>query len=256
MSGGAWYLYGLVDRPRLSEALAAAPVEGLSGPVTAIRTAGASLVLAPCDGGPVAPKRRHMKAHLRVLEELMQFGTVLPFRFGHVSPDPDEVLRMIEAAQADVAENFGTVSGYHELGLRVEFDRAAALEASLEADPGLVRLRDRLNDRGGGSRMEQIELGRRVAETLDRRRTTAQRQLLGQLSPLARAHVLEVPEADSQVLKAAFLVAEGAEDDFAAAAETFARDCGFVPGAVPRIRLVGPVPPFSFVSLHLGAEAV
>ncbi len=256
MSGGTWYLYGLVDRPLLSEALERAPVEGLSGPVAAIRTAGASLVLAPCDGGSVAPKRRHMKAHLRVLEELMKFGTVLPFRFGHVSPDPDEVLRMIEAAQEDVAENFGTVAGYHELGLRVEFDRADALEATLEADPGLARMRDRLNERGGGGRMEQIELGRRVAEALDRRRTAAQRQLLGELAKLARAHVLEVPEEDSQVLKAAFLVAEGAEDGFATAAEAAARDCGFAPGATPRVRLVGPVPPFSFVSLHLGAEAV
>ena len=255
MTATAWYLYGLVDRPALAEVLAGSPVEGLSGPIHAIEAGGLSLALAPCEPGPVPPKRRHMKAHLRVLEQLMGFGTVLPFRFGHVSRDPGEVTRLIEAAGDEIAGNFATVTGFHELGLRVDFGREDALAATLEADPGLVRLRDQLNGRGGGRRMDQIELGRRVAEALDRRRTAAQRQLVRQLAPLARSHVLEAPEEDTQVLKAAFLVATGAEDRFAAAAEEAAQDCSFAPGAMPRIRIVGPVPPFSFVSLHLGAEA-
>ena len=255
MTAGAWYLYGLVDRPALAEALAGSPVEGLSGPVAAIEAAGVSLALAPCAAGPVPPKRRNMKAHLRVLEDLMGFGTVLPFRFGHVSCDPAGVAQLIESARDEIAENFGTVAGFQELGLRVDFDREAALDATLAADPALVALRDRLNARGGGTRMEQIELGRRVAEALDRRRTAAQRQLLRDLAPRARAHVLETPEEDVQVLKAAFLVARGEDDAFAAEAEAAAARCGFVPGVEPRIRLVGPVPPFSFVSLHLGGEA-
>ena len=255
MTVDAVYLYGLVNSPDLETALVSAPIEGLSGPLQALEAGGVSLAFAPCEAARIAPRRRLMKQHVAVLEHLMEFGTVLPFRFGHVSATPDSVAQMMASAQDQIAANFDRVDGVSEFGVRVEFDREAALAAALEAAPELVAARDRLQTRGGGSRMDQIDLGRRVADTLDTRRGRAQKQILAALVPLVRAHVLQAPEDDIQVLKAAFLIETGTEAAFTEALERAAESCGFAPEAPPKVRLVGPTPPFNFVSLSLADAA-
>jgi len=252
-----FYLYGLVNRPDLAAALAGHPVEGLGGTVGALQSGDISLALTPCDTAEILPKRRSMKQHLGVLEQLMSFGTVLPFRFGHVTPDPQRILGLIETSADAIRRSFAAVAGHAELGVRIDYDRDMALAATLATDHALRTRRDHLNARGGGARMEQIELGRRAAEALDARRGAAQRHILKQLIPLARDHVLQAPEQDTQVLKAAFLVAESGQDAFSAALEVAALECSFAPGGTPKLALVGPVPPFNFVSFSLetaGAE--
>lgn len=252
----AW-LYGLMRAPGLAAVLDAAPIEGIGGAlqVTDLSTEDGILQLAwcPCDGQPVPQRRRFLKGHAQVLERLMAHGPLLPFRFGHITRDMDRIARLVTEAAADITAQFAHLDGHAEVGLRVSFDREAALEASLRADPELMRLRDRLMARGGGSRMEQIELGRRVAETVDLRRTAAQRALIRALGPMTRDHVLQAPESDVQVLRAAFLVPDHEVAGFGAVVEEAAQTCGFA-DSPPLVRMVHPTPPFNFVSLSLGAD--
>lgn len=246
----AW-LYGLLRVPDLAARLEASPVEGLAGPVQALDLGGIALAFSACDGQPVPQRRRFLKGHAQALEALMEHGPLLPFRFGHIARDLGRIERLIEASRAGIETEFATLAGKAEVGLKVEFDREAALARMLAEIPELARQRDRLMARGGGERMAQIELGRRVAETLESRRTAAQRALLRKLAPLAANHVLHSPEEDVQLLRAAFLLPQEGVEAFAAAVEEAAIACGFA-DTPPRIRLVHPTPPFHFVSLSLG----
>lgn len=252
----AVYLYGLVRRPDLAAALDELPVQGLLGPVQAVRIGPYSLAFGASDGQPAPHRRRFLKGHARVLEDLLPFGPLLPFRYGHAASDPTQIARLVQREDAEISALFAKIDGHVEIGVRVDFDREDAFAATLAGNSELGRMRDELIRRGGGERMAQINLGQRVAEALDARRTMAQRLLLKTLKPLIRDHVLKSPEDDVQVLRAAFLVASARVDAFTETLETAATNCGFAPRP-PRIRVVYPTPPFNFVSLSLGnAEAV
>lgn len=250
------YLYGLIRRPDLGASLAERPVDALSGSVEARRIGEWSLAYGASDGTAVPQRRRFLKSHARVLEELMAHGPLLPFRFGHVSQDPARIDHLITDASDEITATFDRIDGHAEIGLRIAFPREAALAETLAQDAHLRQQRDQLVSRGGGSQIDQISFGRRLAELLDQRRGMAQKFLLKTLRPLVRDHVLQAPEDDAQVLRAAFLVPEAQVAAFTLAVEDAASGCGFA-DADPEIRLVHPTPPFNFVSFSLtGAESV
>jgi len=257
--GPGLYLYGLASDPDPDLAATLEGVDGLSGERPALLGLGGRAVIAsPHECGEILQTRRRMLAHTRVLETAMSAATVLPMRFGLVASDMADVEAMIAEHAADIDTQLARIEGQVEIGLRIRFPREAALAALLAERPELAAERDRLRGRGAGAHFERIELGRRVAEGLDRRRTEAQRQLAARIGPLCTDHVLRTPEEDVEVLRAECLLPADAEPGFAAAVQEAVAPCVFAPDAEPAIRLVGPVPPYHFVDLVLkrpGVEA-
>lgn len=257
--GPGLYLYGLASDPGPGLAAALEGVDGLGGERPALLGLGGRAVIAsPHECGEILQTRRRMLTHTRVLEAAMSAATVLPMRFGLVASDMADVEAMIAEHAADIDTQLARIEGQVEIGLRIRFPREAALAALLAERPELAAERDRLRGCGAGAHFERIELGRRVAEGLDRRRTEAQRQLAARIAPLCTDHLLRIPEEDVEVLRAECLLPADAEPGFAAAVQAAVAPCAFAPGAEPAIRLVGPVPPYHFVDLVLrrpGVEA-
>jgi hypothetical protein len=185
------------------------------------------------------------------VERLVELGPVLPMRFGLVAAELDEIELLIHAAGERIAAEFARIDGLVEIGVRIAWPREAALARLLEAEPALARARDALVGRGADAHFERIELGRRVAEALDRRRTAAQRAIVPQLAGLCTDHVLRVPESDVEAVRMECLVPAASQGALAAASEAAAASVDFAGGAEPEIRLVGPLPPFNFVELSL-----
>jgi hypothetical protein len=160
---------------------------------------------------------------------------------------------MIEADRDAIAEKLALVDGQAEFGLRIGFPRQAALDATLASRADLAVERRRLMGAARPPHMAMAEFGRRLAEALDRRRGAVQKALVASIVPRARAHVLAVPESDVDVLNLHLLIAPARIEAVAAMAGEAAVRSGFAPGAEPSIRIVGPVPPFNFVQLAIGA---
>lgn len=245
------YLYGLMP----AACVRAAPVaelQGLQGaPVAVCPVGDVAVIRSDHDGSEILRTRRQMQAHTRVLERLVQIGPVLPMRFGLVASGQDEIAPLIRAARDRIAAEFARIDGQVEIGLRVGWPREAAFARLLEAEPALARARDGLMGRGADAHFERIELGRRVAEALDRRRTAAQHAIVRQIAPLCIEHLLRLPESDVEAVRMECLVPADAEGALAAAAEAAAASVDFAGDAEPEIRLVGPLPPFNFVELSL-----
>ena len=131
------YLYGLTDTQppvgRLAE------LRGVTGTVEAAQTPCGWLIYGPFDGEELLPKRRHLLAHTRVLETVGQGATVLPMRFGMQAGSADEFSALVSDHASEVTEAFDRLTGQVELGLRVDFPRDAALDATLDADTALAK---------------------------------------------------------------------------------------------------------------------
>ena len=249
------YLYGLTNTPASSSRLA--ELQGVTGAVEATKTPCGWLIYGPFDGDELLPKRRHLLAHTRVLEAVGEGATVLPMRFGMQASSADEFCALVSEHEAEIMAGFQRLEGQVELGLRIEFPREAALKATLDADPALAKTHASLVRLQQAPHFEAAAFGQKLADALDRRRADAQRTLLDQLRPHLTDVVVKAPESDVQVLAVDVLVpwtsqtflSEVLEDSVGAVA-------GFAPDAEPTIRIIGPVPPFSFVDLTLApAEA-
>jgi hypothetical protein len=251
MSGPALYLYALLAAdPRLE------PVEGLGrAPVETLDMGACFALVSRHDGSEILQTRRNMMAHTRVLEAGMRAGALLPMRFGSVARDADTLRGFVAAHAGDIAAQLDRLAGCIEIGVTVGYPRDAALAALSTAEPALVAQQRALAGRGAEAHYARIELGRRVAETLDRRRKAAERAMLARLAPLARAHVLKAPEQDVATLRAAFLIAADDEPGFLDALSAAARESDFAPDAEPDIACVSPAPPYNFVDLRLSLDA-
>jgi len=249
------YLYGFSasHEPAMNAAL-----EGLAGVTlrapNAIGIAGRSVIVGQHDGSEILQTRRRMLAHTRVLEAAMGVAPILPMRFGLVARDVAALEALLEAHRAQIDRQFDAIGKRIEVGLRIGFARAAALEAVVARDARIARERQRLAGRGAEAHFDRIDLGRRVAETLERRRTDAQRDVLKAVSAHCGSVVLKLPEEDVEVLRAECLVEPDGLTDLARAAEAAAQACDFAPGSEPQIRIIGPVPPFHFVDLSLKTD--
>ena len=243
------YLYALLDTadPPRTDAL-----EGVTGPVLATRIDRRWLIHGPAGSDEILPRRRLMLAHARVQEALMDQGTLLPMRFGMLAQDLPRVTAMVLAREGAIDAAVDRLRDRVELGLRIAFPRPQALEAAITATPALAAERDRLRRLPRAPHFAVAEFGRRLADTLDQRRGAVQRKLVAALRGDWVDHVLNRPESDVDVLSVECLVARDRVDAVAEAALAQARALAdFAAGADPVVRVIGPLPAYTFANLSL-----
>lgn len=249
----ALYAYAVM---RAADLAAGAPdVTGLTdGALRAVSVEDVAVLVGPAPDGEIRRTRRFLLAHARALEAAMARGPLLPMRFGVVAADDAAVSAPVSRRLPELRALLARHDGRAEYGARVSFPRDAALAALGRAEPGFAARNARLAQMGGtDAHMARVDLGRAVAEALDRRRKTAERALMATLKPLAEDFVIRTPEDDVEALRAEFLLPIAQEAAFAAALAAAALACGFAGDATPTVKLVGPAPAYNFVSLSLDA---
>ena len=188
------------------------------------------------------------KAHEQVLRAALDGrDVVLPVRFGSVYPDAGALeTALLAPSAAQLEALLDEFDGTVELELRALYpDQEAILRELVRSDPGLARRRERARQSGGYH--AQIELGEATLAAFEQRRAADQAHLRERLAPLAR-DVRERSELPERVAaQFAFLVERARTAEFEQAAERLAED---VHDRLT-LRLVGPLPPYSFVAFEL-----
>jgi gas vesicle protein GvpL/GvpF len=239
----AWYVYGVVD------ASASLPPGRLrlveEGPLAAV--AGA-VPLSEFGEEALAERlndRRWLEVHVREHEEVLQRlaagSTVVPFRFGAIYRQLDDVAAMLQERRADFTAALARVRGRIEVGVKGWADReqvsASLGDAPPQAASGRAYLERRLTER---QRVEQ------VAALLADIAGDAHARLLRHADE-GVANRTQPPEltgrAESMILNGAYLVggdgAELAAEVAALEAEHRGRGVSF--------ETTGPWPPHNFV---------
>ncbi|MDX8351423.1 GvpL/GvpF family gas vesicle protein [Cognatiyoonia sp. IB215182] len=245
------YLYGLVEASNAALPICLDGVNGLQGPLQQTQIGPWTLIYSDHDDEEIMPRRRLLLAHTKVLETMLTTGTVLPARFGLVARDMSQIEGLVHSVQNEIDAEFKKLSGAIELGVRVSFERQAALAATLDAHPRLRQEREALQRKGPQAHFEIAAFGGKLADEMDRRRGAAQKALLTAIRPMARDHVLRKPEDDIEVLRAEFLVDAELQHSFEQSLADAASALDFAPGEEPRISVIGPVPMYNFVNLNL-----
>ena len=227
----ALYLYGITRPRRLPKRIA-------DKGVFLVRRGELAAIVSSVDASPVEATRRNLLAHADVVEELHSKGAVLPAQFGIVLPDRDAVhddLLAREELDRLLEEHRDTA----ELGLKASYDEAVLAEVS----GGLAPLRDAY------ARAPTLEngmaLGEAVTEALAWRREHDADLILRALRPLALDVRASDPVGEHGLVNLAFLVERGKVEAFSKRLDELAAQLS--PPA--RFKLVGPLPPYSFVDL-------
>lgn len=234
------YLYG-VTRPReLPQRIAA---QG----VFLIEDEGRAAVVSELgqvdSGGPVEATRRNLLAHADVVEQLHEEAVVLPARFGYVLESRDGALELLTLPEIEaLLERHEKTC---ELTLRGKYEESVLSEVGA----GLQPLRDAY--RAEPSVEAGIALGEAVGERLADRRARDKSVVLDALSPL----VLDVVAGEPAGEFAAFDLALLADRDAVKSIEAKLEELAARLSPPLHFKLIGPLPPYSFVRLALPAVA-
>lgn len=228
------YLYG-ITRPR------DVPQRLEEQGISLVAADGRAAVVSELDDGPVEATRRNLLAHADVVEQLHEDAVVLPARFGYILESRSEALELLELPDIEqLLERHKTTC---ELTLKGTYEESVLAEVGA----GLQPLRDAY--RADPSMDAGIALGEAVGEGLAARRSRDESIVLDTL----RRHVLDVVVAEPAGELTAFDLALLVERDGVAPIEACVEKLATTLSPPLRFKLVGPLPPYSFVRLAMPA---
>jgi hypothetical protein len=230
------YLYG-VTRPReIPERLAR---DGIS----LVTADGRAAIVSQLQDGPVEATRRNLLAHADVVEHLHEDSVVLPARFGHVLESREEAHELL--AMPEIEQLLERHEATCELTLKGTYEESVLAEIGADLQP----LRQAY--RAAPSVDAGIALGEAVEGRLMERRARDEAEVLDGLGPL----ILDFVSSKVAGELAAFDLALLADRSQVGAVEARLEELSKRLSPPLRFKLVGPLPPYSFVRLALPVVA-
>jgi Gas vesicle synthesis protein GvpL/GvpF len=179
-----------------------------------------------------------VRQHDEVVTALALAGPVLPARLGTLLPSRDAVTRLLEGGHASLADALDRIRGHAEWRLDVQCAQSTEV-ATAEVASGTAYLQARRAARDNTEKL-RAQL-RNAIESLDEALTffadEATRLQIGNTGLSARR---------------AYLVPDSVQQSFVAAVEQGAAD---LDGNGCSVRVIGPLPAYSFADLELGSPA-
>ena len=230
----ALYLYG-VTRPR------ELPPRLAERGLFLVEHEGRAAIVSELEDAPVQASRHNLLAHADAVEELHEKGVVLPARFGTLLDDRDAALELL--ALPDIELLLERHRDNSELTLKGTYEETILAEVSRPLEP-LRAAYHRAPTLEAG-----IALGEAVTEALANRRARDRDIVLERIAPLIADVIVSEPLGEYGALDLGLLVRRDAVESLEATLEELTAELS----PPLHLRLVGPLPPYSFVSLELPA---
>jgi hypothetical protein len=195
--------------------------------------------------------RDNTLAHQKAIETVMSEQPVLPVRFATIAEDEEKVRRILKAEYVHFKQLLADVSDKVELGLKATFAEGVIYESILTKYESIRTLKDRLAslppDR---THYERMRVGEMVEEALRVEKQLVADAILKVLSPLAAEVKTNDLYGELMILNAAFFVPKCREAEF----DRQVQELGEKYAENVRLKYVGAMPPFNFVSLMIQME--
>jgi hypothetical protein len=193
--------------------------------------------------------RRNMMAHSAVLDEVMLDHTILPVRFGVVSPNVKSIReQLLQRRYAEFDRLLRKMEGKVELGLKAFWYEDVVYREIVDTNPAISQLRNALVGRTPEETYyERIKLGELVEKAMNKLRESDVERILGALRPLAGETRVNPVITERMVLNAAFLVERAGEPMFDQAVQQLDAELG----KRMIFKYVGSAPPYNFVNIMI-----
>lgn len=196
---------------------------------------------------PQAEIVRYLMLHQQVIETAARRDHVLPVRLGTVVRDEAEVARLLRGGRDLIHETCRRFEGHVEIDVAVTWDLDEVL-AEIAVDPQVVSAKEAAAGAPAGQRSALVlDVGRLVAAKLEDCRAEIQRVLITTLKPHVRDFQRNVLVNDTLVCNTAFLVRDRDVEAFDAALRVVDDELA----GRYNFRRVGPLPVYSFATLHV-----
>jgi len=235
------YVYAMVgpDHPAKLDGLT-----GVGATPTPLRTVRGERAVAVVGDAPkdLRAKRRDLNAHQEVLAKLSEQGTVLPLRFGALAGSEEEVAGNLRDRAEAYQRQLAAVNGKAEYNLRAAQDEDTVVRQVLQVNPEVRRLA-RSGVATSGDLKDRIALGEAVHADVAERQRRITDEVVGALDVFA-ADRRQGEAVAEDFLNVSFLVDRSRGGEFAAEARRLSER---LEADGVRLRLHGPLPPYSFV---------
>lgn len=189
-----------------------------------------------------------LMTHQGIIERVMKEGyTILPVKFGTLVEDEDEIRRILEQGYKKLAQTLHQMDDLVEIEVAATWDLKKVLE-EIGNEAEIRRLKHSAAGKTASEILEmQINAGKLVKESLERRREGYRSQMMQSLAGVALDIQPNALVADEMVMNVAFLIQREKQDDFDSQMkridEVFNDQINF--------RVIGPLPPYSFSTVEI-----
>lgn len=239
------YLYGIVAAP-----CAPLPeVAGVGGDVRTLQSEGLGAVVGAPPMAALADLSREaalrlLLSHQEVMEGAHSVASILPIKFGTVAQDERAVFRALQSGREIFSNLLAGFAGCSQYEIAVTWPLEGVI-AEIAAEPAIAEAREYARLAGGQE--AAIRVGQAVAASLARRRDAFQAQLLDRVGAVAMNAAPNAIMNDRMAANIAALVGNAERTKLLAAIEALDSDFG---GRLT-FRVVGPLPPASFATVHI-----
>ncbi|MGC5331400.1 GvpL/GvpF family gas vesicle protein [Micromonospora sp. DT62] len=240
------FIYGIVPSD-VEPTPDAAGVGDPPGEVTAVRHDDLAALVSEVSLTEPLGRPADLTAYQELVDGTAAVAPVLPVRFGTVVTGPDAVADLLDAHHDRFAAALDEFEGRIQYTVHGRYDEANLIAAVLADNPGAADLADQVRGQPeAATRTQRIRLGEIISQAVELRREAENRQLVDTLGPLVVASAPRQPSNELDASNAAFLVDQDREDEFVSAVEEYAEQRR----ELIRMRLLGPLAPYDFVSAH------
>ncbi|MER5767378.1 GvpL/GvpF family gas vesicle protein [Streptomyces sp. NPDC001985] len=234
------YVYGIASssHPKLPE-----EADGIGDPPQRVRVIRHGRIAALVSDAPdrIRPKRRDLVAHQHILTRAGEHGSVLPLRFGGVSPDEESLTAVLAEREEYYVERLAALADKVEYNVKATHDEESVLRRVIADDPELRRMADAARSAQGGSHEQKVQLGERIAAAVQAREVQ-DAELLRRALEQVCSESNDGPQSLGWLTNISYLVDRDGAAALVEAVDTLRTE---QPHLV--LTLTGPLPPYSFV---------
>ncbi|MFZ5649724.1 MAG: GvpL/GvpF family gas vesicle protein [Bacillota bacterium] len=247
MSDFKKYLYCVIstDEPMVFDM----PGMGGAGRVYTVNFNDIAMVVSDSSADRFSLSRENLLTHQKVLEEVMQYFTLLPVKFGtHAESAEDIQEYVLKKRYSEFKETINYFNGKNQMSLKVLWtDMSEVYREIIQTNPTIKKLRDAAMSGRGGSRNDLIEIGRYLEQELAGKKEAERDRTVKALKKYAHRIKLKDNYGDEMFVNANFLIEQSKQEQFdvllGQIAETY--------GSRAFFKYVGPIPPYDFIQIFI-----
>ena len=243
------YIYGIIDSGNENEL----GISGLgsSSPVYTIAHQDLSCVVSDYFSEELSSMSkeavvRFLLAHQVVVERVMKGHTVLPVKFGTVLTTSDEVRNLLSQGHSQFVDALAWIQDKVEIEVAATWDTKQILQ-EISTEPEISLASKAIASKGAQTVQEQIQLGRIVKASMDKRRSSYREQMINFLMSVSVDVQPNALVSDEMVMNVAFLVEKVNQEEFDSCVkqldDLFHNQINF--------RIIGPLPPYTFATVEV-----